>query len=125
MSEINEAGRPTRLTTTARIAAEVLGTPLQTIYRLISDGMLRIMPGPGRKRILTTSIETISGRRLTEADFIIAEERATPKRDKELAYLAQYRAKRAEKAEKRISKTRVGGPNERPSNEKAQILRVQ
>jgi excisionase family DNA binding protein len=119
--EFNDLERPTRLTSTPRVAAEVLGTPLQTVYRLIGDGTLRSMPGPGRKRILTSSLEAIAGRRLTEADFIAAEERSRPKRDKALAYLARYRAERAFKAAKRAS---TGGTKKGTSDEKASVLRV-
>ncbi|HEX3944387.1 MAG TPA: hypothetical protein VHW69_09900 [Rhizomicrobium sp.] len=93
LEECSFSSRP--LVTYVDVAAEILTNgDLRSAYRLVKTGDLRTIPGPGRKRVLVASIETLVAQRLTAADFEAAEARAAPKRDKRKAYLKNYHSQK-------------------------------
>ena len=114
MSEIKEL-LVLRSTVPATLPVDVGGAIVDrgrvAAYRLAKDGVLPILPGRGRKRVITAKLEMLLGRRITIEDVSAAEKAVQPKRDAAKKYMGEYRAHRARLATKKASKqSGSGGP---------------
>jgi hypothetical protein len=95
------------LTVPIDLAGELLGMDRQAAYRMAKSGALRVLPGPGRKKVSLASLSKLLEHELTAADIEAARDRLAPKRSAFLDYQATYRRERAA-----VSTRRAGAPRQ-------------